>query len=150
MAERVVDLFEAVEVEQRNADLARAVGEQAIEPLLHGVEDSDDAARGKMVEPDRVLELGDQRAGEENPLNFSGGVRDRTRDRKHPFVIAPIAHGIADRDRLAAQGLPEIVAVGDIVARARGRSDVLAIGADDGDVGYEARQLRLQSGQQHK
>ena len=78
-------------------------------------------------------------------LNFAGCVCDRTRDRKHPFAIAPIAHGIADCDRLAAEGLLEIVAVADIVARSGGRSDVLAIGTDDGDVGYEAGELRLKS-----
>ena len=109
------------------------------------VEDFDRAANGKMVRAHRILELCDQRAGEQDRLNFAGCVCDRTRDRKHPFAIAPIAHGIADCDRLAAEGLLEIVAVADIVARSGGRSDVLAIGTDDGDVGYEAGELRLKS-----
>jgi hypothetical protein len=98
------------------------------------VDDSDAAAHRKMADANRVLEVRDQRAGKEDRLNFAGRVRDRTRDRKHPFATAPIAHGIANRDRLAAEGPLEIVAVADIVAGPRGRSDVLAIGADDSDV----------------
>ena len=112
------------------------------------VDDPHQAARGQISRPDRVLELGDQGADEEDGLNFSGGVPDRPRDREHPFLIPSILHWIADRDRLSGKGLLEIIAVADVVAGARGRSDVLANGPDDGDIRYERRQLGFQSRQQ--
>ncbi len=103
------------------------------------VDDPHQAARGQITDPYRVLELGDKGADEKDGLNFSCGVPDRPRDREHQFLIPSILHGITDGDRLACKGLLEIIAVTDVVASARRRSDVLTIGRDHGDIGYEAR-----------
>jgi hypothetical protein len=80
------------------------------------VDDPHQTARGQITDPDRVLELGDQGADEEDGSNFSGGVPDRPRDREHPFLVPSILHWIPDRDRLSGKGLLEIIPVADVVA----------------------------------
>ena len=113
------------------------------------VEDPHEAARGQMVDADRVLEFRNPRADDQDGLQFPGGIPDRAREGKDPFHGVPAENGVAHRGRLTGEDFVEIGAVGAAETNAGSRADVLAVGGCDRDVGDEARQLRLQPRQQH-
>jgi hypothetical protein len=77
VAERIVDLLEAVEVEQRDADLAAVVGEQALEPHPHGV---------AVGEPGELVEMRELAQLLLRPL-AGGDVLMHERDPAHPAVL---------------------------------------------------------------
>ena len=83
MTQRVIDLLEAIEVEQRDADLAIFVGEKALEPLLHGV------AVGKPSELVEVCELAQLLFG---PF-ARGDVLVHECDPTHPAVLGEYRRG---------------------------------------------------------